>query len=283
MRSPSEEMDLRWSVGKFVYARGGSTLLHYMPLHDYHLEEGLNVAITVSMRSARLAGGKPTFGSMELSRWIDVTQVETLATISAALIVDTPIRAPATIVEYDAGIGVLFECLKLALTRRQADASFQYIGIGPDRLGRKFLMLHDSDWPKPTYLPEAGSDRGDLVILNHASGIREPDGPVVVPEEVIPHLTGPALMALRVTEAAVPEERTTVTGRQVRLPSLVEIAAACARGGDWHYRYLANHDAAYFLPQPGARTGLLLAYRSPTTRIPRFRPVVGPDTEIDHG
>jgi hypothetical protein len=268
----SDSVELRWSVGKFVYARGGTTLLHYMPLHEFHLEDGLNVSAIVSLRARRRAGGETGIGNIEVSRWIDLTQSETLASIAAILLDDGPARP--VVMEYDPGYGLFLESLKLALAQRAPARSISYIGIGPERMWRRLSLLHCGEQPIPRFVARPEGGQADLVILSHATGLREPEGPGTAPETLIPQLCGRALMAVRVVEGSQPIRRTTVAGRQVQLPALSEILALCRAAGEWSFRYLRGHDSGYFLPEDKLETGLLLAYRtSAVLTIPRFRPV----------
>jgi hypothetical protein len=272
MPSPSNPIELRWSVGKFVYARGGTTLLHFMPLHEFHLEDGLNISAIVSLRARRRAGGETGIGNIELSRWIDLTQAETLASIAAMLLEDSP--AQPVVTEYDPGYGLFLESLKLALGQRAPGRSISYVGIGPERMWLRLRLLHCGEQPIPRFVARPEGRQADLLILSHATGLRQPEGPVIAPETLIPQLCGRALMAVRVVEGTRTTQRTTVAGQRVRLPALSEILALCRAAGGWSFRYLGGHDSGYFLPEEGSDTGLLLAYRtSAFVTIPRFRPV----------
>lgn len=269
MPSPSE---LRWCVGKFIYPRGGSTLLHYMPLHDFHLEDALTISAIVSLRTQRIEGGSAGIAGGELSRWMDITAAETIASVATTLLDGAPVQL--TVVEYDPGIGLVFEALKLALSQKTPRRSVCYTGIGPERRRFRFEMLHGQDYPAPTFA-SASHAPADLVIVNHANGIREQEGPVVSPNVLIPQLRDRALIALRVAQGSVAQVRTTVTGRDVELPAFEAVLALCRATGAWRYRYYPDHDAGFFLPEQKPETGLLIAFRggAGTPRVPRFRSI----------
>lgn len=272
MHSPSE---LRWCVGKFVYPKGGQTLLHFMPLHDFHLEEALNVAAIVALRTQRLSGGKGGVGSGELSRWIDTTATWQLAAVAADLLDGGP-ELP-TVVEYDPGHGLLFEALKLFRAQRGHTRGIRYVGVGSRHVDAKFRILHGQERPEPEYLIEGTAPQAHLTIVNHACGIRSPEGSVVSLESILPSLIGAGLLALRVVESEHPHRRTTVRGQQVELAPLDDCLARLRVHGGWSYKYQPDHDADFFLPEAGPRTGLLMAYRraTPGPQIQRFRPIDG--------
>jgi len=272
MPSPSEPTELRYSVGKFVYGRGGSTLLHFMPLYEYHLEEGMNVSMVVSLRTARQSKGKFALGSLELSQWMDITQVETIGAIATALLPSG--AAHASVVEIDAGIGTVFEGIKAALAKQDGAATLDYTAVAPPRLWEKFEMLHRHDDTATRLAASWDRQSADLTILNHAQGIRQHEGSSCEPEAFVADLAGCGVLAARVADAPDAGVRTTIDGREVKVPSLPRLLQACAASGGWSYRYLARHDTGYFLPGDAPPVGLLLAYRgAPSRTFARFEAV----------
>jgi hypothetical protein len=271
MPSPSE---LRWSVGKFIYPRGGSTLLHYMPLHDFHLEDALNIAAIVSLRTRRTTGEVLGSAASELSRWMDITAAETIASVAVALLDEMP--SESRVVEYDTGLGLVFEVLKLALHQKPIPPSVTYTGISSPGRRLRFGILHGRDAPAAKFSSDSALPLADLVIVNHANGVREPEGPVAAPVDLVPKLKGAAVVVARVTQGDAPQVRTTVTGRPIELPTLSAVLASCRNRGGWHYRYISSHDAGFFLPEEKPETGLLIAYRGrvKTPDLRHFRPVV---------
>jgi hypothetical protein len=69
------------------------------------------------------------------------------------------------------------------------------------------------------------------------------------------------LLVICVSMTEEDQVRTTVKGREVRLPALWRILEECRRtAAVWHYRAIADFDAGFFLPVGEAPVGLLLAY-----------------------
>jgi hypothetical protein len=263
--------ELRWCVGKFVYPKGGTNPMHFMPLHDFHLEEALNVAAIVSLRTQRLGGGKGGVGSAEISRWLDMTAAWTLAGVAADLLDGA--EEKAEILEYDPGHGLLFEAIKLIVAQRGQRRFFHYTGVGPDHMRIKFNLLHGREDPVPRYVASTGEGARCLTIVNQANGMRYRPSSLFAIEDLIARVEGAALLALRVVDGGELTSRTTILGHSVTLSGVDSILASLRKRGDWYYRYIEGHDAEYLLPQEGPRAGLLIAYRQTGSRDPiaRFR------------
>ena len=275
MSSPCKPLDLYWRVGKFIYPRGGSVLLHHMPLHQFHLEEGLNVSAIMSLRLSRQSSGAVNLGSLELSRWLDLTQAEAIAKLCMAI---CPKRNSVSLTEIDPGLGLVFEAIKVQLHSSRPDTKLEYSLVGGERWLRKFSMLHADDDMKFQHVSSRDQAGTDVVILNHTNGVRESSGPSCTPLEFAATLSGSGVMAARVVDGERDQLLTTIAGTEILLPSLSSLLQACAASGGWRYRYLRGHDSGYFLPS-GPTTGLVMAYRSdPAPHVPRFVPI-GPEVD----
>jgi hypothetical protein len=263
------------SVGKFIYPRGASTPLHFMPLHDFHLEEALEVSLLIALRSQRIRGDA-VLGDLELSRWMDVLVVEHIA-ILARNILDANRRDDRVphLLEYHAGLGITFETLRWLLARDGEDARITYTAVGPVSGRRRFEILHQGD-ARVSYRPpkEASSEHADLTIINHLQAVRrgedEPNLEVLLHEAALP-----MILALRVCEGDSAAHRTTVSGNGVMLPGFEQVKHLLRMmNAHWRYRYLPGHDAAYFLPESGPETGVVLAYASERpVEVPRFHQI----------
>src|SRR5262245_54813881 len=84
LRSRTMQIDLRRCAGKFIYPKGGSDLLHFMPLHDFHLESALDISVVVALRASRMSG--VDVGGFELSRWMDISSIDAIARTAATIL-----------------------------------------------------------------------------------------------------------------------------------------------------------------------------------------------------
>jgi hypothetical protein len=268
--------DLNWCAGKFVYARGGSTLLHFMPLHSYALEYALDISLILALRGERMSPSKPSLGDHELSRWMDIMAVEEIAKLVRAILPSLATDSrPAQIIEYHAGLGVVFEVLRWAMTRDDEVRNFNYTAIGPESDRRKFQTLHQ-DEQILSYLSfeEFRDQEADLVIVNHLRAVRQGTDKLDL-ERLLWHARGAAILALHVIEGFSECHRTTINGHQVTLLPFDGVVALCQRNSPhWRYQYIEGHDSGYFLPQTSPKLGLMLAYNAGLAiEMPRFRPL----------
>lgn len=245
-------------------------LLHHMSLQQFHLEEGLNVSAIMSLRSARQSSGAVNLGSIDLSRWLDVTQADAIAKLCMTV---CPKKNSVRLTEIDPGLGLVFEAIKAQFHSNLPDTKLEYSLVGGEQWLRKFSMLHAGDDTKFQHVPSQDQAGADLTILNHTNGVRESTGPSCTPLEFAAALSGSGVMAARVVDGDGERRLTTIAGMEIVLPSLSTLLQTCAASGDWRYRYFPGHDSGYFLPS-GSTTGLVLAYRSTTAlHVPRFVPV----------
>ena len=274
MSSPSKPLDLYWRVGKFIYPRGGSVLLHHMPLQQFHLEEGLNVSAIMSLRLSRQSSGAVNLGSLELSRWLDLTQAEAIAKLCMVI---CPKKNSVSLTEIDPGLGLVFEAIKVQLHSNRPNTKLEYSLVGGERWLRKFSMLHADDDTKFQHVSSRDTSwcrRGDPESLK--TGVRESAGPSCTPLEFAAALSGLGVMAARVVDGDSDQLLTTIAGTEILLPSLSSLLQACAASGGWRYRYLRGHDSGYFLPADRRRVSCWL--RSDPARVSRFVPI-GPELE----
>jgi hypothetical protein len=265
---------LRWCVGKFVHPQGSSTLLHFMPLHDFHLDDALDIALLIALRSQRLTPNS-RIGDQELSRWMDIMAIEWIAMIAAAVVAAQQSELGVLpIAEYDPGLGVVFEALQLTLARNNVARDIGYTAIGPASIRPQFELLH-SDFPRLRYFDLSDEPLGSqgLTIINHVQAVRRnetnaPDLPLL-----LARTHGPTVLAARVCAGASASRRTTVRGAEVQLEPLDRLLNCCRdRDEFWRYRYISGHDAGYFLPADAPETGLLLAYTAGVRLdLPRFQ------------
>ena len=222
MSSPCKPLDLYWRVGKFIYPRGGSVLLHHMPLQQFHLEEGLNVSAIMSLRLSRQSSGAVNLGSLELSRWLDLTQAEAIAKLCMVI---CPKKNSVSLTEIDPGLGLVFEAIKVQLHSNRPDTKLEYSLVGGERWRRKFSMLHADDDTKFQHVSSRDQAGTDVVILNHTNGVRESAGPSCTPLEFAAALSGSGVMAARVVDGDHDQRLTTIAGTEISCPH----CPACCR------------------------------------------------------
>jgi len=69
-------------------------------------------------------------------------------------------------------------------------------------------------------------------------------------------------VSMRVTESEEGKARTSIHGRDMKLPQLDEVVDELrARDANWRFRYLGRFDEGFFLP-PAQSVGLLLGYNA---------------------
>ena len=274
MSSPCEPRDLYWRVGKSSIL-AGDRCCRTLPLHRPHLEEGLNVSTIMSLRMLRQSSGEMNLGSLELSRWLDITQADAIAKLCLAV---SPKTNSVRLAEIDPGLGLVFEAIKSQFHSSHPETKLDYSLVGGELWRRKFAMLHADDVATFQHLSSRDEVAADLTILNHPNGVRESTGPSCTPLEFAASLSGAGVMAARVVDGDREQRLTTIVGTEVVLPSLSSLLQTCAASGNWRYRYFRGHDGGYFLPS-GSTTGLVLAYRSdPAPHVARFVPI-GPELD----
>jgi hypothetical protein len=264
----SATRELRWCVGKFVYVRGSDQPLHFMELKNFIIDDAIDYSHLFYLRGLRfrsLAGGPI---DDELKRWMDGTAVKPIAEVVARLVLASP-GVGHSLVEYFPGVGLTGEYVKLLLHQGQATqpgakSIASYEGRGPAELKNQFLVLQAEENVDIGYFsdlkPTANSaDAITVVNLNHSIKYgAAPDLPI---EQFLASNEGPVVLALRAVSGDAGATCTTVKGRRIALPSVAETLAKLKKlGSSWKFRFIEKFDAGFFLPSPGPRTGLLLAY-----------------------
>ena len=266
---------LRWTVGKFIYQQGGSTALHFMPLRDFHLDDSLDMALVIALRSQRISPNS-SVGDLQLSRWMEITAIEQIATMAAAVLTSRPIEERAqAVTEYDPGLGSVLEALRLTLARKRATQELMYTAVGPASIKHLFEVLH-GDLPRLRYdvVPDGGLSRPDLTIINHVQAIRRSGFTATQLQPLLARTRGPIVLAARTCAGSSASRRTTIRGIDVQLePYELTLERCRAQDRHWRYRYVPGHDAGYFLPADDAPdVGLLLAYTAEMPLdLPRFQ------------
>jgi hypothetical protein len=270
--------DLNWAVGKFIYARGGSTLLHFMPLQTFHLDAALDLSLLMSFRAARTGESKTLVGDLNLSRWTDRLALAPLSDLILALLVQSEQRSgPITVLEQFSGAGLLFEMIKYSRALAGPETPLRYLALGPEALKQKFELLHQSDDTDCEYIVDekaAANQNADIVVINHNLALRGAHPPVL-DLALFEHHRGAKVLATRVTLGASDERHTAITGDTVVLSPLDAVLKQLTQiASGWRYRLFKGLDADFFFPhERGGDTGVLLAYyTNKPLELPRFRP-----------
>lgn len=275
-------MRLAWCVGRFVYPRGSTAPLHFMELKEFAVDDGADFAqlLTVrSMRGMRSRNLDARDVEDEFDRWSQGREPRFVAEMTAALLEATN---GSTVVELYPGSGVAFECLKFLLERSGAERRVRYVGFGEQSFRLKFEILHGDDEHESAFIEESPAalntavSSAEVVVVNWSEAIRHREPPRLTFDELLGAVDRPACAAVRVTEAAVDEERLTVKGCSVNLPARARFMSLLAAApAHWFYRYVPRYDATFFLPGE-ADTGLLLTYSAPGIgALEGFEPVGG--------
>lgn len=257
---------LKWSAGKFVHLRGVDTPLHFMPLHDFHLEYGLDLSLLMALRAARSQGGSTTLSDLPLAQWLHRTAAVEIANLAIRLMGD--LSDPATVVEVGPGVGLTFECLKGMLHRlpvEKRSGQARYLAMGPHNFSFGFSQLHPEneipyeyiDWTAPERV--TGTPESALLIVNHWQSTSG-DAALENLSGWLKAHRGPIVVAARAVNDSLGAWKTTVRRKEIYLPSLAEVLNQLAEGGRVpQYRFAEGFDANYVLPDDGPSGGLLLA------------------------
>jgi hypothetical protein len=261
--------ELKWCVGKFVYARGASKPLHFMELKNFIIEDATDYSHLFYLRGlrSRHSGRGPI--DEELKRWMEGTAVKPLGEVVSHVLasVNSPHRS---IVEYYPGVGLTVEYVKLIFQENQATSEeplgviMSYEGRGPANLKNQFLVLQadqDIDVQYSSDLQSALSGTDVVTVINLNQSIRYDADSQFSLESFLESGGGPKVLALRVTSGDESVWHMTVKGRPIKLPALGEVFDVCKQfGSHWNFRFIERFDGGFFLPMSGAPTGLLLAY-----------------------
>ncbi|MGJ4932280.1 hypothetical protein ACQR1I_35620 [Bradyrhizobium sp. HKCCYLS2038] len=259
--------ELRWCVGKFVYARGASKPLHFMELKSFIIEDATDYSHLFYLRGLRSRQEAGGVTDDDLKRWMDGTAVKPLGELVAHVLESLETTRHA-IIEYFPGVGLTAEYAKLVLQRNASSQASRrierYEGRGPAKFANQFLVLQADEDVDVQYCPDLLSpvdDEGAVTIVNMNQSVRYEDECEASLEALLRPGIGPKILAMRVTSGDQDVWHMTVKGRAIKLPSLKSIRDLCGKfGRHWNFRFLDRFDAGYFLPTPGPSTGLLLAY-----------------------
>lgn len=262
---------LIWSAGKFVYPKGSSLPVHFMPLQDFSLEISLNYSLLIALRVARTEKRDELLSKIEVGQWRHRLLTEEVINLIKACKFDKP-----RIHDFGSDYALLFEELKLA---RADIGDFDYVvHLGDHSHDHPLAMLHPAeDWPlhgSHAPLAPAELDRRSVVIVNTVLGFRpQHDAPSPLSSIHLGQAQG-CILALRACEAEAPVTRTTIHGEDAGIPTLASVQRWMGETGlCWHWRWLPRHDVDYFIPEPDAPdAGVLLAYAANAAeKRPGFR------------
>lgn len=263
---------LRWCVGKFVYPRGSTQLLHYMRLGGFIVEDALDYTHLFLLRGLR-DRSRAVAMDERLERWMATTSVKPVAEAAVELLAAAGgASRMRTVAEVYPGVGCTFEYLKyLGRNHSAGPLTVSHCGIGPAAGRRKYEVLHRQE-PEPcSYLAEtdgldwlAGASC-DLVIYHQNQSVRDAGEPAVGLDAFLEHTASCPRLLLAVRVAASDEQvRLTVKGHAVRVPAIRRVLDQCRRArGGWQTRYFPGFDSAFLIPDGQAETGLLVACAAP--------------------
>ena len=286
---------LRWCAGRFIYPRGASQPVHFLPFKDFNVDDGVEFARLFALRALRSHMKESPLLDEQLLAAMKETAEDLTATLGAELLRSLVghENGPVTVTEFYPGAGVLFEYLKLLLERPDNDGAvdgslaLQYRGWGEESFRTKFNVLHDNDAHQAQYSLESHEDscellqalhHSDLVIYNHAESVRHRVEPQISLEKVVRISSVPTIIMVRVTTGDRDQELTTVKGRVLVIPPIDRVLKVCREfDPHWLFKFVPDFDSDFFLPGSGPPTGLVLGYtaRKPLP-IQGFEPIEPP-------
>lgn len=262
---------LIWSAGKFVYPKGSSLPVHFMPLQDFSLEISLNYSLLIALRVARTEQHEGLLSKIEIGQWRHRLLTDDVADLVKAAKFSHP-----RFHDFGSDYALLFEEMKLARTEI---GDFDYVAhLNDHQHDHHLAVMHPAeDWALQLChqpLTPSQLDQRSVVIVNSVLGLRpQHDAPPSI--ETID--LGPAqgcVLALRACETEAATHRTTVYGDDVVVPTLAAVHDwMAATGRRWYVRWLPRHDVGFFLPEDGVPdAGVVLAYSSEQAeKRPGFR------------
>lgn len=247
--------------------------MHFMELKRFIIDDAVDFSHLFYLRALRAKMPADQQLDDALRKWMDQTAVKLLAEVVLAILKGDP--AISTLAEIYPGVGLMVEYVQLLLEQysRQEGAAIplrltDYCGCGPEFDRNKLMVLHAGQPVCVSYLDETMAnaipwvDSRTLLVLNQNQSLRYDHDPVIGVERFLAARQGPTVIAVRCTAAEQDEVRTSVKGKLIQLASHARILETCRRsGGAWSYRFLKGYDEGFLLPDGGAATGLLVAYR----------------------
>jgi len=263
---------LTWSAGKFVYPKGSSLPIHFMPLQDFSLEVALNYSLLIALRFSRLEHHTGLLSKLEIGQWRYRLLTHEVVEMVKACDFEQP-----RFHDFGSNYALLFEEMKLA---KNEIGNFEYLlHLSDTSHDHHINTLHlIEDWPlqlcqKP--IDPSLLSTYSVVIINTVLGVRpQHDFPPPLESFSLPSHAQGCVLTMRVCESQTPIVRTTVYGKDFIIPTL---DSALQRMGEakrhWYWQWLSKHDTGFFIPEPDVPdVGVLLAYTARTaSKLPKFR------------
>lgn len=269
---------LNWCVGKFIFPRGARDPIHFTPMQDFLIEEAVDNYYFLLLRTLRRRGHSVELPHTEDPEWIRRTGVKLLSKLVSQIMSRGSIGDhPFKIAEFNPGVGLVYEALKLmsaANSAHKRHTNIQYTGVGAASFANKFRVFH-AEGLAPDYLCDDSAspnsimrqivESNDLLIYNHNQAVRQRATYRIKFEDFLTGLNSTdsnkqIVIAVRALLGGGSEVRTGVNGNRHGLLPLTDILSILKNLGDtWRYQFLDEFDDNFFLP--GSRkSGLLLAY-----------------------
>ena len=269
---------LNWCVGKFIFQRGARDPLHFTPMQDFLIEEAVDNYYFLLLRTLRRRGHSVELPHTEDPEWIRRTGVKLLSKlVNQVMSRDSIEDHPFKIAEFNPGVGLVYEALKLmsaANSAHKRHTDIQYTGVGAASFANKFRVFHAEgrapdyvcdDSASPNSMMRQIVESNDVLIYNHNQAVRQRASYRIKFEDF---LTGLSLadpnkqivIAVRALLGCRAEVRTGVNGNRHRLLPLTDILSMLGNlGNTWRYQVIDEFDDKFFLPG-SHKSGLLLAY-----------------------
>jgi len=263
---------LIWSAGKFVYPKGSSLPVHFMPLQDFSLEISLNYSLLIALRVARTEKRDELLSKIEVGQWRNRLLTNEITKMIVALPFVT-----SKFHEIGGSSGLVLEEVKLAWTDQEVKPTYQIFLDDTESRARLNALHPEDEWRcqvKPFDTFGASLEDRSVIIVNSVLGVRSNYDPLPPLEKIEVGAAQGCVLALRASSEDSDCMRTTVYGRDVRIPSVKQVEAWMRSTKlNWRHRWLPDHDVDFFLPEIGAvGVGVLLAYGDTETSLtPGFR------------
>lgn len=257
-------------VGRFVWIRGHTTPVHFMPLKEFHLDVALDASVIVALRTRRKTGVSELLDMIDIGNWMNRLAIDDLVRAVSPVLSLAPGR---TVYEIGSVAGTLFEALKA--TRPEGLDVERYYGCGPKFAAHRFQVFHETDececgWvDSDTVTERLAADPDAVLIVNHNQAIRHGHCAELDLLELVRRHQGPTVMALRMTPGDKGGQRVTVNGHVVTVPAQTEVLSSLtATGRNWGVRITHSFDPGLFIPDEYAPSGLILAVAAENLPVP---------------